>query len=215
MINLPQITKPVIIIGGGPSLKEIDVSKIDTDKYFIMGLNFAYKLMHCDHIHFSDLPFYIMAARDLVKLENTTLSSTGHLDWEDMHIAYGYWDKAGVKYYMNLTRDEGIDMDPAHEDYICGNNSGHQAINVAARLGAKEIYLLGYDMSTGKNNESEWHNEAPCEKSAMDVQIERWLRKFRTTVEPLEKAGIKVYNCNPESALDCFPKIGPDILYRK
>jgi hypothetical protein len=84
-----------------------------------------------------------------------------------------------------------------------GSNSGYQAINLAVLAGAKRILLLGYDMKhTGGRSHA--HNGHPV-KHPEDVYL-RYARNFATMVPHLQKLGVEVVNCTPQSAITCFPK---------
>jgi hypothetical protein len=80
-------------------------------------------------------------------------------------------------------------------------NSGAQAIQVAAKAGAKRILLCGFDMRG-----SHWHGDhpQPLRNTASDT-YERWILRMQGLAEALDKRGVEVLNATPESALTCFP----------
>jgi hypothetical protein len=85
-----------------------------------------------------------------------------------------------------------------------GSNSGYQAIELAIKLGAKRIILLGYDMKCD-NGRSHWHNE-PRQADFADVAARSMLPHFESLVSPLKALGVNVINATPGSAIECFPK---------
>lgn len=96
---------------------------------------------------------------------------------------------------------EGLSLDPGK---VClGSNSGYQAINVAALLGATRILLLGYDMRVQPGGKQHWHADYPMTQRS---PYATFLKRFPSLVEPLKAAGVAVVNCTPGSALHCFPK---------
>lgn len=79
-------------------------------------------------------------------------------------------------------------------------NSGVLGLEVAKRMGATQILLLGFDMhgthffgryTNGLNNTSEDRRKVHLREYAA------WAR---------ENKEIEIVNCTPDSALDCFPR---------
>ncbi len=85
-----------------------------------------------------------------------------------------------------------------------GSNSGYQAIELATKLGAKRVVLLGYDMRAD-GGRSHWHDE-PRQRDFADVAARSMLPHFASLVEPLKALGVEVVNATPGSAITCFPK---------
>jgi hypothetical protein len=81
-----------------------------------------------------------------------------------------------------------------------GFDAGSSAINLAALFGATEIVLLGMDMCGGR-----WvakHHKPVIPQKEFD----RHLGGLRAMAPELAKDGIRVVNCSPMSAIDCFEK---------
>lgn len=100
--------------------------------------------------------------------------------------------------------DEGFD--PLAGAIRTGGNSAYQAAHVAAHAGAAKILLLGVDAHAREGVHH--HGEHPTglrnpTRSTFDAMITKW----RTLAGPLREIGIEVINCNPESAVDAFPKM--------
>lgn len=198
------IHKPVLLIGGGPSLIDFDFNLV-TDDFFVMGTNYVYKRCHVDWLHFADMYTFDINWRDIVLLD-CPVSTCAHVDEHDMISAEEYWSRVGVKYYANYTRN--ADLDLGDNTFVCGSHSGHQAINIAIKNGAKEIYLLGFDMKSSSGR-AEWHDEhhpqRTCTVASMEDQASLWREKMVTIIPFLEEAGVTIYNSTPGSALTCFP----------
>ena len=86
----------------------------------------------------------------------------------------------------------------------CGN-SGGQAIHLAAKFGARQIVLLGFDMKLGPNGERHHHAEhpAPCVQRSL---FSEWSIKMAVLAKELEASGVSVINCSRVTALTCFPR---------
>lgn len=92
-----------------------------------------------------------------------------------------------------------------HTGVMTGRNSGYQAINLAAHLGARKILLLGFDMRAvmeQRKPKTHWFGDHPGGTSPGVYQT--MLDCFPSIVEPLQQRGIEVVNCTPDSALKLF-----------
>lgn len=82
-----------------------------------------------------------------------------------------------------------------------GGNSGFQALNLAINWCAKRILLVGFDMTIAAGEH--WHGRHPAGlNNPRQATIKRWLSAQWTT-----PPGVKIINCNPESALAAYPKM--------
>lgn len=81
-------------------------------------------------------------------------------------------------------------------------NSGAGAIGLAARLGARRIVLLGYDVQLPEGR-AHWHGDHP--KGLGNAgSIGQWPEQFRLLARTL--AGLEVVNASRSTALECFPR---------
>lgn len=92
-----------------------------------------------------------------------------------------------------------------------GGNSGFQAINLAAQLGAASILLIGFDMSDrsgvhwyGRNNWSQANN--PDENG-----FRNWRGAMLRAAPVLKARGVEVIDCSLQGALHCFPKVALEV----
>lgn len=119
------------------------------------------------------------------------LASTD-MDWWDKYPdAYAF---AGLKYAgQNVCR--GV-MRAA--DSTTDMNSGVLALTVAAQLGARTIYLYGFDMH-GSHYFGEYTNGLP---NTPEYRRRIHIRQYEAWA--MNHAGIRVINRTPGSALTCF-----------
>lgn len=81
-----------------------------------------------------------------------------------------------------------------------GGNSGFQALNLAVQFGAKNILLVGFDMTLA--NGEHWHGRhGNGLNNPRQNNIQRWLGARWSVPD-----GVCVVNCNPDSALTAFPR---------
>lgn len=106
---------------------------------------------------------------------------------------------------VHMLRDSGstgFDPDPAF--VRTGNNSGHQAVHIAAHAGAARILLAGFDMRKAGDGDH-WHGAHP--QGLRETTAEtyaRWVERFEPMARALADRGVDVVNCTPGSALRCF-----------
>jgi hypothetical protein len=85
-------------------------------------------------------------------------------------------------------------------------STGAAAINLAVRLGAAHIYLLGFDLCRTPEGQSHWH--AHRNKPTADVAFVRFQKGFKCLSKSLGsiRPDVWVYNVtNGTSKLDVFP----------
>jgi len=84
------------------------------------------------------------------------------------------------------------------------NNSGHQAVNLAFLLGAKSIWLLGFDMyaqSSQKNHFFGNHKGKDLTNPHKQIYTQ-WLRHFEEMVKMIEQRNVEVINYTRDTALN-------------
>lgn len=136
----------------------------------------------------------------------------GLTDFNGLKIA---WSGAGLSDYPDIRNVEIVESgrrkysEALHFDIVGkiggGGNSGFQALNLALQFGARQIFLIGFDMSDaggkhwyGRNN---WPNAANPDHS----NFKRWIETFDQALPALMAVGAQVVNCSPNSALKAFP----------
>lgn len=90
-------------------------------------------------------------------------------------------------------------------DLHWGNNGGYSAINLAYLLGARKIYLLGYDMGLSEDGARHWHGDHPAHLNN-DSDYADWIERFDDLAADLASEGVEVVNCSRRTALACFPR---------
>ena len=192
----------VIIIGGGPGFKGINIATLK-DKH-IIGVNAAYKLgSWIDILFFGDYRFYEWNRIELEKWPNRIITCCTRL-----------------KNHPKIEYLEPIDSQKIDTDNLTsiswptkngGANSGGAAICLAAKLGAKNIFLLGFD-GQPVNGQHHWHNYYKMPNR--NWIYSRFNRFFKVIAQDALECNINIYNVNPSSAIPYFKKITPDEFYK-
>ena len=106
------------------------------------------------------------------------------------------------KYGLNLVKGApgaGFSTDPDVIHY--GDNSGHQAVNLAILLGSPYIVLVGFDMRF-KEGKSHFFGDHP-----KDLFQRKEYGSFARMFKPAPK-GVEIINATPGSALKVYPMMG-------
>lgn len=178
----------VYIIGGGPSLRGFDWEQLRGRK--VIAINRAFEVAPwADVLYWTDADFYRWYKRDIDSFRGMKVTCRpAKIPSENILLLCG-------------VRDYGLDLRPS---YICdGNNSGYGALNLAVKLGAKRIYLLGYDLHSTQDA-THWHNG--YNRRHNHTIYKRLFKYFDSAVPVLNKLGVEVWNANPDSHLACFRK---------
>lgn len=107
------------------------------------------------------------------------------------------------------------------ENTVCwGNHKNHgggrsvmlAAIKVLFLLGFRKVYLLGCDLNMSET--AKYHFEEERSKGAINCNMSTYRRlkeEYFPQLKPyFDQEGFEVYNCNPDSALRCFPFVSFD-----
>lgn len=204
MWSIPKVWSEAWIIGGGPSIREqFDVPDgEDPAPYMeaihnrhIIGVNMAYRLGNwVDMMFFGDMTFLHKGYKeDMLEFPGTKVTSNS--GWKRQKP----WVKARVKYVpRDMRKRVGISEKPGHLSW--NNSSGASAINLAYHMGARKIYLLGFDMHAP--GASHWHTLYGKKK----VPFHRHLAAFPKIQQDALRLGVEIINISPTSKIKAFEK---------
>lgn len=175
-------------IGGGPSLKGFDFSRL---RGYTIGANRA----------------AVEANADCMVSIDSNFANKGHkvaegFSGEVVLAVIKVFNEVPNATYLRRSRKEGLSHDP---EELRGLESGSAAINLAMHKGATHINLLGYDMNGSSvqrfHDGYEWIPQA-------SVPYESWARRYKGYLKDLNKRGITVtHYVGPEgSSVNCFPR---------
>lgn len=179
------------IIGGGPSLTGFDPSVL-RGKGRVIATNSAYRIAPwADALIWMDYQWYMWNRHEL------------HLHTGEFKVTTAYPEppcEQTIHFLKKSNRTQAISRDPQK---LTGFNTGHQAMNLAVLMGVTEIILLGFDLRSGLDGRSNWHNYHK-NGSLMRQMIPVWIADFERASRELE-GQVTVWQTNPASALTCFP----------
>lgn len=207
-----------IIIGGGPSiLKQFDVpEEIIKDVYLDKLKPDAYspylEAIHKQHIIAVNVAYKIGPWIDMMLFGDSSTwkeDKAGILGFRGLKITCSDITDRGASNLKYLGRDPkhrvGISTNPALIGW--NKNSGAAAINLAVHTGVKRIILLGFDMKLDPNQNQHWHKLYVSPLNQTNSIFNKHLIGFPQIKKDLDVLGIEVFNCNPDSAIECFQKV--------
>ncbi len=183
--------RPVVIVGGGPSVTLKDVRIIGMararDRCRVMAINDAvYPCWFADHVHACDRR------------------------WWDEHR--GLPNFFGLKTSVEQTRFMDVDalvntgisgFDKTPGCIRTGMNSGYQAVHIAAQAGAEQIIVDGIDF-TNDGARDHWFG---LHQPGMDKNssVGDWRHLFRELTDELASRGIQIWNAGNRSTNSWLP----------
>lgn len=178
----------VYIVGGGPSLKDFDWTKLKGKK--VIAINRAFEVVpDADVLYWTDSRFFRWFKEDIKKF-------TG--------LKYTCRPFIGKPADVTLLQSNSamkLEMRPSFISH--GNNSGYGAINLAVKLGATKIYLLGYDMNSNPKD-THWHSGYDTKHNHSIYS--KMIKYFEGLPAEAEKLGVEIFNANIKSQLTVFRK---------
>lgn len=195
--NVPPIWEgeSCYILGGGPSLKDFDPEPFRNSH--IIAVNNTHTLVPwAEFMFFMDSRWYAWNFEKLRKFEGIIIT---HCEkFEEVEV---------IKY---LIRGRKRSFPQRTDTIMNGRNAGHAAICIALLLGAKKIYLLGFDMRKidGENNYHQEHKRTIED----NIYEDQYIPLFEPLKVEAQERRAEIINATPDSALKTFPIISHNEL---
>lgn len=192
------------IVGGGPSLKGFDFSRLEGER--VIAINRAF--LDCP---FADLMYFMDKSsfyKWVMEGKLGDVTKQAFLNFKGFKV-FLYQNKAipDVKY---VPRAGQLGVPISLEDGIFhGSHSGYGALQIALCLQANPIYLLGYDFKHEISEEgheiASYHEAYPVK--APETATHSFMKGLIELSVDLATTGhpARIVNLNRESALRCFP----------
>ena len=216
--DIPRVDKPVVVIGGGPSLIGYDWTALQQaqarGRVFVIGVNDAYRFGFPDLVLFGDYGWLMLNDRG---------DGWRHREALEMYAKSGKTvvgvvpDPTPRQYielkklsFLNLIKREpkhGLSVSPSSLGWNC--NTGAAAINLAFLIGASAVLLLGFDCRGNRKDKSpNWHENRHFFGNVDTIfdQYKGWIQVVADE-QPKFFSEVLVYNAGPDSELGAFPKI--------
>lgn len=181
---------PVVVIGGGPSARELTLERLWGRAYVIAINDSARRLPWADVVFSADGRWLRMRARFIEDFAGRKIA-----------VIPPWLSPPAIEGIEVVRRMPGVGVSDDREAVYFGDNSGFAALNWAsAVLISRRIALVGFDMNGG----GWWHSgyEWPVNLKA-DTQA-TWADGFAQIASKLRDRGLDIVNVNPRSAIRCF-----------
>lgn len=195
----------VYIIGGGPSLKDFDFSKLiglDT-----IVVNKAISEVY-DPTYFITMDYTALRKIADIDLSNTTKVFIANLYEPYMKEIEGrivdtrfnlVYDLKDFDMIIKSRQDKGIGY--KWNDFRHGYNSGYGALQLAILLGYSQINLLGIDLNI--TNDTHFHGGYGQDKNKFKEKLEIYYDYFIEGLADLKRnSSVRIYNCSKSSRLN-------------
>lgn len=188
----------VLLLGGGPSLKKIDLDLIAKSGHRKIGVNNSYRLGNwVDICWFGDTRWFNWHKKEL------RATYTGLVVSCDKNQLDVPWVKV-------LRRMDNFGIEPIPGKVRWNANSGGSAINFAYHLGVRKIVLIGFDMQADKYGNDNWHNDHEVHPP---IPYDTFITAFKSIARDAKRLGLEIVNVNRESELTMFPFVNlEDVL---
>lgn len=197
------LNQDVFIIGGGYSLVKNNFDWTLLHPELTIGCNTAFKLGYevCKICFFGDNGWFKYFRFQLLKFEGTVFTN-------DPHCL-----KSKIPWLWTMPRKAA----GLHYDALGWNgNTGASAINLALLLGAKRVYLLGFDMKR-INKRPNWHEEVIRPAATTPTVYKTFVRNFKRVAKDWHEKfnDREIWNITADSDLkqDIFPWINPEVFW--
>lgn len=197
--SIPQCwtNEDVFIIGGGPSVAGLPLEKLHGKK--VLAINNAVDLGPWEFGYFMDFNWFVDHPELIRSFRGDFITVAGQLKEHP-------WIKV-------VKRGETQGFSKSPHEISPSTNSGYGAINIAYLMGARRIFLLGYDMRRvgGHHNYHDNNPRAnPDHPDAIPDNIyeDDFIKRFERLVPQLPPQ-LQIFNATPDSALKVFPIIDP------
>jgi hypothetical protein len=186
----------VLIVASGPSARKQDVERFEAAGFRTIAVSDSYRLCSAPDIIYScDGHWW---AEHIEAVEQT---ASKEKCWTQDYLAA----KNHSINWIKAVSEPGLSLIP--ERIHSGENSGYQAINVAAVNGATFIGLLGFDMKRAAGK-AHWFGDHPTDKGFVnpgDARMKSWCKNFDTIMPSAMIKNIAIVNFTRSTALTCFP----------
>ncbi len=183
-------SRPVFLVGGGPSAAQLDLDKL-RGAGTVVAINDSLRRLPWADVAFTADGSWISKRVDLLRsFEGERFAALPA--WYRLPPEAGHIDR--------VYRSEQPMAKPDPQQ-VHGQNSGFAALDLVTARGAKQIALIGYDL-TGPGH---WHGGYEWTSRFGLRQYPKWVREFHNFAPFVKLRGAEVLNLNPESAIRCWP----------
>lgn len=179
--------KRLFVLASGPSLSDLDLSPLQ--RRIVMGLNRSF-------LAYPDTHYHCCMDKRLFELYPALFEKTRYL------FNIEGWS-TGIP--LQLLGSEGF-SDDLTDGIYSGYTISYFALQVAQYMGFTEVVYLGLDLANAQG-QTHFFGTDFCSRNHEETEFPKMARMLESGVRKMQERGMKVYNCSPVCALDCFTRI--------
>jgi len=210
------------IIGGGPSIPrefgipEDVITSVSLKEAPLSTYSPFLSAIHGKHVIAVNAAFHLGRWVDIMTFGDTHFYYANHVEllkFPNLRVGINPSvtnDRPQVYNVKQVLRDNnhlfGISR---HKNKVSWNlNTGAASIDLAVKLGAKRIILLGFDMCRSPNGQEHWHAHyrvALNPRLEQQLPFKKHLDAFGPIANDAKRMGIDILNVSKRSAITQFP----------
>ncbi|MDA0695332.1 MAG: lipopolysaccharide biosynthesis protein [Proteobacteria bacterium] len=237
---ITPFNKKCMLITTGPSVNTLDPTIFNQNDIDYIGVNGAISLKNIHFSHYIIIDHNFIDCRfdlvqDVLKTDCIFFTTPRCLDmilrrinFQDIHCQIKTIETI-KNHLVEVFLDKETTINREHKAFCFSNNFGfsknifsgvfdyftvaYVALQIAYYLDYQEIYLAGLDM----NNFSKprfYENTENKQPTLLDLHIDNVLSAFDNAAHFLSQQNIKVFNLSSDSAVQSFPKIDVNVLFK-
>ena len=205
--------KRCFIIGGSPSLAQLDLTKLNNEYTFCNNRGYLLKEKGLNHS-----TFYVLADKNLVEKDKlmddyesdfcSKFFVAGILNFPDHKFDTTYYDFGFIK-SRSFTPDLTLMLNE-------GETIIYHTIQIAYYLGFSEIYIIGVDLDFTKikgHIHKETQNEIQRQKDISIKTQHIMLEYMKYATDFIESHNRHIYNASPVGIVDCMKRVRYEELF--
>lgn len=204
------------IIGGSPSLKQLDLTKLNDSEYKVFTVGRGYKLkdnglLHSDFHIISDIYGYNEIIEELDENYSNIYFSYCGINFINNVRELIYFDYFKTPINMDKHYQEDLTKPLFHCETVIDF-----ALQIATYIGFKEIYFIGVDLDFDKNTGHIYKStcgENERQKSHSKNNNLFMLSSFEFATKYLKEKNVNLYNASPSGILNCMPRVKYNELF--
>jgi hypothetical protein len=203
--------KRCFIIGSAPSIKTLDLTKLNSEYTFTCNRGYLLKDLGLQKSKFytiADIQFYKNFKANIDKNFAEYFFISTKIPWDK--------DVENLLFYRTSNRymSRGYFQLDMQKSLAVSGTVVLDILQIAVYLGFKEIIFIGVDLNFSKNNLHFYKSDDSELKRSADAQdAELILQAFKYATEFLKRYDVKLYNASPEGNLNCMPKIKYESIF--
>jgi hypothetical protein len=210
------------IIGGGPSIKEMDLSHLNDEYTACVNKGYLLRELGLNSVNFYGCSDHSALKEYMHHVPNDFYENMfifRDLDYKSNNACTSYFS-AYTDMAKGFSMDEGFfqlepDLHPCAHSYTIVL----YMLQIIVWLGFKEVYFIGIDNDFNKNSNNHWYKDS--QKETENIKV--WSidpcssneKSFEVAREILLENGVNIYNAGVGGKLNCLKRVSYSDLFSR